>query len=81
MDNAVVPDQVSEDDLILSKSKILSDNEYCGIVYTLNSVQRNFLLHMLHFFKEDKLLLYHSIFGRAAVGKSRLITALLQIKF
>ncbi|GBN05268.1 hypothetical protein AVEN_116396-1 [Araneus ventricosus] len=66
------------DDIVLPIPRMISNDEYSAIISTMNLKQREFLLHVLHCFKEEKLPLYYCVLSGAGVGKSRLINALTQ---
>ncbi|GBM69558.1 hypothetical protein AVEN_219191-1 [Araneus ventricosus] len=44
------------DDIVLPIPRMISNDEYSAIISTMNLKQREFLLHVLHYFKEEKLL-------------------------
>ncbi|GBN27004.1 ATP-dependent DNA helicase pfh1 [Araneus ventricosus] len=66
------------DDIVLPILRMISNDEYSAIISTMNLKQREFLLHVLHCFKVEKLPLYYCMLGGAGVGGSRLINALTQ---
>jgi len=58
-------------------TKTIEEAEYLSIMRSLNHKQRKFVLHVLHCFKTGKKF-YHFLTGGAGVGKSQVITAIVQ---
>ncbi|KAG5666208.1 hypothetical protein PVAND_017645 [Polypedilum vanderplanki] len=58
---------------------LIRDNEYFDLCDSLNTLQRDFLMHLISEFKQPSHLpVYYFISGGAGVGKSRLINAIYQ---
>ncbi|KAG5666323.1 hypothetical protein PVAND_014358 [Polypedilum vanderplanki] len=86
-DNVVRPDlmnEIGEVSLQERTSKyivpnIYSDEEYLKLCDSLNSEQRDYLMHVISCFKDgNELPIYHFISGGAGVGKTCLVRALFQ---
>jgi hypothetical protein len=55
---------------------MMTDNEYYALCDSLNSLQRDYLMHVISSFKSSDVPIYHFLSGKAGVGKSRLIHAI-----
>jgi DNA replication protein DnaC len=63
----------------INSPKLCSDEEYLHTIRTLNDGQRKYLLNLMHRFKfEHQPEVYDFIMGGAGVGKSHLVTAIVQ---
>ncbi|XP_035709588.1 ATP-dependent DNA helicase PIF1-like [Folsomia candida] len=58
--------------------KLIPTDDYLQLLKTLNEGQRRYLLNLLHNLKGRSGQNFHIIHGQAGVGKSRLITAMVQ---
>ncbi|KAG5672958.1 hypothetical protein PVAND_003045 [Polypedilum vanderplanki] len=58
---------------------LIRDDEYLELCDSLNTLQRDFLMHIISEFKQpSRLPVYYFVSGGAGVGKSRLINAIYQ---
>ena len=67
--------QQNNEPLILNE---MQDQEYRGLVQTLNKKQREFFYHALHLIKTSDKLFYAFLSGSGGVGKSHLIKSIYQ---
>ena len=58
-------------------NKLFSDEEYLKIMRRLNQKQKQFVYHVLNAFKTNRVI-YNFLSGGAGVGKSEVVTAIVQ---
>ena len=74
-DNIGIPSRAQNDPLILNEMR---DDEYRGMVQSLNKKQKEFFYHALHFIKTTDKPFYSFLSGGGGVGKSHLTKSLYQ---